>query len=166
MTGMTKQVEAATQLGPPGAAVRVRTAAWTDRRFGGLSPAFWQLFWGIGIARLGWVVIPFRTFYLAHHRHLDPEQVSLIMLAFGVGWAVSQPAGGWFADRFGRRIVLVASAFGSAGAYVFFGAASEFVWLAVWAGAVGLTFDLYRPALSALISDSVHADRRPDAPTP
>ncbi|HZM81323.1 MAG TPA: MFS transporter, partial [Candidatus Limnocylindrales bacterium] len=92
-----------------------------------------------------------------------PEQVSLIMLAFGAGWAVSQPVGGWVADRSGRRIVLVISAFGSAGAYLFFGAATEFVWLAVSAASVGLTFDLYRPALSALISDSVHADQRPDA---
>ncbi|HZM81692.1 MAG TPA: hypothetical protein VFC19_38725, partial [Candidatus Limnocylindrales bacterium] len=65
---MTQQAKPATPLAPPGSAGKVGMAAWTDRRFGGLSPAFWQLFWGIGLARLGWVVIPFRTFYLAHHR--------------------------------------------------------------------------------------------------
>lgn len=163
MTEVMEQLDSATQPGLRGRSGAIRRAAWVDRRFGELSPAFWRLFWGTGIARLAWVVLPFRTFYLAHHRHLDGQQVSLILLSFGAGWAVSQPLSGWLADRLGRRVVIVASAFGSAGAYLFFGAAAGFYSLAVSAAVVGLTFDGYRPALSALISDSVHADRRPDA---
>jgi MFS family permease len=137
-----------------------RGAAWAAKRFSGLPPTFWWLFGGVGVARLAFFVVPFRTFYLAHDRHLDAVASSLVMTAFGVGWALSQPLGGVAADRIGRRTVIVASAWGSAAAFLAFGSAHALFSLAATALLAGLSFDAYRPAVQALISDLVAATNR------
>lgn len=130
-------------------------AQWAQRRFSGLPKEYWLLAVGAGMFRLGFFVIPFRAFYLSAERHLSVTSASLVMVTFGLGWAASQPVGGWLADRFGRRAVITGGAFTSAAAFLAFGSARGFGWLAVSACAAGLTFDLYRPALSALTTDVV-----------
>ncbi|NUR59363.1 MAG: MFS transporter [Catenulispora sp.] len=139
----------------PQPAAQPITSGWLARRFGGLPRSFWVLFAGVGFMRIGFVVIPFRAFYLAHERHLSSTAAALVMTAFGIGWAVSQPIGGVLADRLGRRTVIIASAVVSAGAALAYGAAHTFGTLAVTAVLVGLSFDLYRPAVQALMTDSV-----------
>jgi MFS family permease len=133
---------------------------WASRRFSGLPPAFWLLFGGVGVARLAFFVIPFRTYYLAHERHLTGVQASLVMVAFGLGWALSQPIGGWCADRLGRRAVIIASAWASAAAFVAFGSARTLPLLAFTGMLAGLSFDAYRPAVQALMTDVVHASHQ------
>src|SRR5687768_10331351 len=83
---------------------------WAARRFGGLPPRFWWLIAGIGLCRLGFVVVPFRAYYLSHERQLTYTQAAMVMTAFGIGWAISQPLSGLLADRIGRRWVIIASA--------------------------------------------------------
>jgi MFS family permease len=132
-----------------------RTGHWFTRRFGGLAPHYWLLLASAGVFRLGFVVVPFRAFYLSHERHLSATAASLVMVGFGLGWAASQPIGGVLADRYGRRVVITAGALGSAMAFLAFGTAHSFTALAVTACAAGATFDLYRPALQALTTDLV-----------
>jgi len=134
--------------------------SWWGRRFGGLPRAFWALFGGIAAARLGFFVVPFLSFWLVADRGLAPGDVGLVMTAFGVGWALSTPLGGWLADRLGRRAVIVASGAGAAGAYLGIAAVHAVAWLVVAALFVGATFDLYRPALQAAITDAVPAAAR------
>lgn len=128
---------------------------WAARRFSGLPREYWLLAACAGIFRLGFFVIPFRAYYLSAERHLSVTAASMVMVAFGLGWAASQPIGGWLADRYGRRAVITAGAFTSACAFLAFGSARGFALLALSACAAGLTFDLYRPALSALTTDVV-----------
>ncbi|WP_203906810.1 MFS transporter [Rhizocola hellebori] len=139
----------------PGHAGRTAASQWMQRRFGGLPKEYWLLAAGAGMFRLGFFVIPFRAFYLSTERHLTATSASLVMVAFGLGWAASQPVGGWLADRFGRRVVITGGAFASALAFLAFGSARGVGLLAASACAAGLTFDLYRPALSALTADVV-----------
>ena len=140
---------------PPMPPMPSAAARWAARRFGGLPREYWLLAAGAGLFRLGFFVIPFRAFYLSAERHLSVTAASMVMVAFGVGWAASQPLGGWLCDRIGRRAVITTGAFASAGAFLAFGSARGFALLALLACAAGLTFDLYRPALSALTTDVV-----------
>nr|WP_027343890.1 MFS transporter [Hamadaea tsunoensis] len=133
---------------------------WWGRRFGGLPSRFWLLFAGIGTARLGFVAVPFLSYWLVVDRGLTPGDAGLVMTAFGAGWALSMPLGGWLADQLGRRAVIVASALGSAGAYLGIAAIHPLTWLLAVALLVGATFDLYRPALQAAMTDAVPVQSR------
>ncbi|MCP2324662.1 MFS family permease [Hamadaea flava] len=133
---------------------------WWQRRFGGLPRAFWGLMSGVGLARLGFFAVPFLTFWLVADRHFTAAQAAVVMTAFGLGWTLSMPLGGWLADRLGRRLVIVSSAFGAAAAYVAIGGAQGLLWTAGLAFATGLTFDLYRPAVQAFLTDVVPGDHR------
>ncbi|NUT22872.1 MAG: MFS transporter, partial [Hamadaea sp.] len=133
---------------------------WWQRRFGGLPRAFWGLMSGVGLARLGFFAVPFLTFWLVADRRFTAAEAATVMTAFGLGWTLSMPLGGWLADRLGRRLVIVASAFGAAGAYVAIGGVHGLLWTCALAFATGLTFDLYRPAVQAYLTDVVPGDHR------
>ncbi|NUO59202.1 MAG: MFS transporter [Hamadaea sp.] len=133
---------------------------WWRRRFGGLPRTFWGLMSGVGLARLGFFAVPFLTFWLVADRHFSAAQAATVMTAFGLGWTLSMPLGGWLADRLGRRLVIVASAFGAAAAYVAIGGVHGLLWTCGLAFATGLTFDLYRPAVQAFLTDVVPGEHR------
>jgi MFS family permease len=137
-----------------------RPDTWVRRRFAGLPPIYWLLIGGVGVARLGFVVVPFRAYYLSHQRHLTEVAAVLVMTAFGAGWAMSQPAGGWLADKYGRRMVIVCGGLASAVAFLAYGAAHTPLTLAFAAWCAGLTFDVYRPAVQAAMVDVVAAADR------
>jgi len=143
-----------------GAGLDEERAGWWRRRFGGLPRAFWGLMTGVGLARLGFFAVPFLTFWLVADRQFSQAQAAAIMTAFGLGWTLSMPLGGWLADRLGRRAVIIASAFGAALAYLVLGGVHGLLWTAVAAFATGCTFDLYRPAVQAGISDTVQGEHR------
>jgi len=133
---------------------------WWSRRFGGLPPAFWTLMSGVGLARLGFFAVPFLSFWLVADRQFGPVQTAWIMTAFGAGWTISMPLGGWLADRAGRRAVIAAGAVASAGAYLLLGGVRGLTATAAAAALTGITFDLYRPAVQASIADTIPADSR------
>lgn len=135
-------------------------AGWWRRRFGDLPRAFWGLMAGVGLARLGFFAVPFLTFWLVAERRFSATEAAVVMTLFGAGWTLSMPLGGWLADRLGRRTVIIASAFGAALAYVLIGGVTGLQWTAVVAFATGFTFDLYRPAVQAGISDTVPGEHR------
>jgi MFS family permease len=133
---------------------------WWQRRFGGLPRAFWGLMGGVGLARLGFFAVPFLTFWLVADRRFTAAEAATVMTAFGLGWTLSMPLGGWLADRLGRRLVIVASAFGAAAAYVAIAGVHGLLWTAAVAFATGCTFDLYRPAVQAFLTDVVPGEHR------
>jgi MFS family permease len=136
---------------------------WVAATVGGLPKVFWIVFTGSALARLGFWVVPFLAFYLAGARHLTPAQITVVMTCFGAGWTLAGPFGGWLADRLGRRVPLVAGSTGAAVAYVALAVAHTPRVIAGCALLAGLTFDLYRPAIAAVITDRVPPGRRPAA---
>ncbi len=124
-----------------------------------LPPVFWALCAGAGLARLGWLLIPFRTIYLTQERQLTPPQAALVMAAFGAGWALALPIGGGLADRIGRRTVIAGGAVANAAACLLFGAATTVSWLVLTGFLAGMTFDLFRPAAQALAADTAGEHR-------
>ncbi|TCF98787.1 hypothetical protein BZM26_23110 [Paraburkholderia strydomiana] len=53
------------------------------------------------------VVLGFAGPAMMQTLHLNPQTFGVILSAFAVGYLVSQMPGGWLADRFGTRVVLV-----------------------------------------------------------
>ncbi|WP_168211240.1 MFS transporter [Actinosynnema sp. ALI-1.44] len=121
--------------------------------------AFWILFAGQLANRIGNVVVAFLVFYLAA-RGLDAGQTALVMAVFGGTGLISQPVGGALSDRFGARVTLVAGMLGSATCLCLFGVVTNWVWLTVTAGLLGLVGEIYRPASAALLTDIVPPAQR------
>jgi MFS family permease len=118
---------------------------------------------GTFVNRIGFFVEPFLALYLAGPRDLNASTVGTVVACFGLGSFISQPIGGYFADRVGRRATLVASMLGTAGAFMLFAVARDLVFIAIAAVIAGLMVDAYRPAVAALVADLVTPERRPRA---
>ncbi len=67
----------------------------------GLPRAYWLLFIGTLVNRIGGFVVPFLTLYLANQRHIPISQAGLIVSLFGAGSFIAQLSGRELADRFG-----------------------------------------------------------------
>ncbi len=121
---------------------------------------FWRLAAALTASRLGLFVVPFLAYYLARDRHLGAAPVALVMMAFGGGWTLGQPAGGYLADRLGRRFMIVAGNVAAAAAYLGLGFARSLPAMAALALAVGATFDAWRPGAMAILAEAAGTDDR------
>ncbi|MCP2323618.1 MFS family permease [Hamadaea flava] len=133
----------------------LETAGWWARRFGGLPTTFWRLMAGVGAARLGFVVVPFLAFWLTSDQHYTPVQVGWVMTAFGTGWMIAMPLGGWLADQIGRRATITTTAACAAGSYLLLGGVHGLPATIAAALLVGVGFDAYRPAVQSTITDTL-----------
>ena len=76
--------------------------------------AYWYVWWGTLINRLGGFVIPLLTIYLITVRHLSVSDAGGVVSVFGAGSVAASLVGGHLADHWGRKITLVISLFGGA----------------------------------------------------
>lgn len=132
---------------------------FVGRRVGGLPSAFWTLWAGTVINRLGLVVEPFLALYLSS-RHLPLSQIGVVIAASGAGSVFSQLVGGFLTDRIGRRSTLTLGMLANGAALLVLGYVRGLIPLFLATLAFGLTVDMYRPAVSALIADLVPASDR------
>ena len=133
------------------AAVRQRLAALTA----GLPPAYWLIWWGTLINRLGGFVVPFLTLYLTTQRAISVSQAALIVSLFGAGSFIAQLSGGELTDRLGRRPVLLTSFFITPIFMIALGLARDVALISISTFMVGFFTDLSRPAVGAAIADLV-----------
>jgi MFS family permease len=129
----------------------------------GLPRAFWVVWIGTVINRLGYVVEPFLALYLVRGRGLSVGTAGVLIACFGAGAFVSQPIGGVLADRVGRRTTIIAGMTGSAVGFIALGLAPNLVAIGIAAAVCGLAIDLYRPAVAAIVADIVPSVHRPRA---
>lgn len=140
-----------------------RLSRWWSATSNGLPRPFWYLLVGAFVNRLGYMVEPFLALYLAGPRDLDPSTIGVVLAAFGAGAFASQPIGGYLADRFGRRVTLVGGMLGTAASFVLLATVRDLVLIGIVAFLSGLTVDMYRPAVSAMVADLVAPEHRPRA---
>lgn len=143
-------------------AVASLTAA-AKTRVGGLPRAFWLLFAGTLVNRLGTFVLPFLVLYLTAERGLSIPAAGAMLAVVGAGGLLASGVGGVLADRLGRRVTLSVAMASAALAMLAFGAARGSWPIAVTAFTVGFTGDLFRPASQALVADVVAPAERPRA---
>jgi MFS family permease len=129
----------------------------------GLPRAFWLLWLGTIINRVGSFVVPFLALYLTNERKLPVEEAGAIVAVFGAGTLFGGPMGGYFADRFGRRRTLVVAMVLGAAAMLNLGFARAPLHIAAAALVLGLLCDTHRPALMAMIADVVPPEDRTKA---
>ncbi len=136
---------------------------WLSRHGGGLPRAFWFVWIGTVINRLGYVVEPFLALYLVRGRGISIGTAGLLIACFGAGSFFSQPLGGMLADRIGRRFTIILGMTGSAAGFIVLGLAPTVAVIGMAAAVCGLAIDLYRPAVAALVADVVPTADRPRA---
>jgi MFS family permease len=129
----------------------------------GLPKAYWILWTGALINRLGGFVMPLLALYLTGERHLSVEQAGLVVSVYGAGALISGPVGGFFADRAGRRPTLLAGLVLGALAMLHLAFARTAAHIAAAAFLLGLLGEMYRPVISAAIADVVPSGDRPRA---
>jgi MFS family permease len=126
----------------------------------GLPPAYWLLWVGTVVNRLGGFVVPFLSLYLTSARGISIGQAGLTVALFGAGSFAAQLVGGELTDRFGRRPVLLLSLIGAPPVTLALGFARQLPAIAAATAALGFFTDLYRPAVNAAVTDLVApADR-------
>ncbi|MCE9645150.1 MAG: MFS transporter [Chloroflexi bacterium] len=128
-----------------------------------LPRAYWLLFFGTLINRIGGFVVPFLTLYLTNQRSIPVSQAGLVVSLFGAGSFLAQLVGGELTDRFGRKPVLSISFLVTPVFVILLGFAQNIWVIAVCTFLVGVFTDLHRPAVSAAIADIVPAEDRPRA---
>ncbi|MEU9119868.1 MFS transporter [Streptomyces sp. NPDC048506] len=129
-------------------------------RAGGLPGAFWVLWGGSLVNRLGAMVNPFLSLYLTGVRGVPLGETGLVLAVVGIGSVLSQPLGGFLADRFGRRAALTGGMLANGATLLALGHARSLTVLVSSCFVLGITLDLFRPAAQALVADAVPAADR------
>ena len=124
---------------------------------------FWMLVVGTFVNRTGLVVLPFLALYLSGPRGFSVAQATLAVSLYGAGSFAGGFAGGWLADRVGRRPVLLGSLAGAAVPVAALPLAPSYAGVASLAFAFGLLAEMYRPAVSAAVADMLPEERQPRA---
>jgi MFS family permease len=124
-----------------------------------LPRAYWVLVAGTFINRFGSFVYPFLTIFLTR-RGLSLWEIGAVIAGYGGGGLMASLAGGWFADRFGRRNTIVAGTLANAicvFALYYAHTLPELVLLTLCAGISG---GFYHPASNALVADLIPENLR------
>ncbi len=135
---------------PDGAALRVPGA-----RPAPLPAAFWYLWTGTLINRIGGFVVPFLTLFLTGRRGLSVPQATLVIALWGGAQFAGSVTGGHAADRIGRRATLLVSLLGFAAVMMVIPVLRGYLPLAAGVAGIGFLSGLYRPAVGAAVADLV-----------
>ena len=147
----------------PAPVVTAVPTTWWRARVGGLPRAFWAIWVGTLVNRLGSFVLPFLSLFLTRGRGYSIGEAGLVLTAMGFGAAICQPIGGRMADHLGRRRTMVLGLVASGVTLLGVGAAHGLLLLCGAAFVYGVASDLYRPASQAAIADLVQDALRPRA---
>ncbi|MFU8875278.1 MDR family MFS transporter [Micromonospora sp. SL4-19] len=128
---------------------------WFRDTTGGLPRAFWYLWTGTLINRLGSFVLIFLAIYLTRERGFSASQAGLVIGMWGVGGAVGTTIGGTLTDRWGRRPTLLTAHLGAAAMMVALGLARPLWAVALGALLLGTFAEAARPAFGAMMVDVV-----------
>ena len=135
-------------------------AHYVARFTGGLPSAFWVMWWGTLVNRLGGFVAPFLTLFLTTERHLTTFQATTVVSVMGLGGFVGELLGGHLADRMGRRRVMLTAMLVSPLALVALGFSTGYGAILGTAFAAALLGSMYRPAANAAVADLVSPSER------
>lgn len=132
-------------------------------RYRRLPRTVFLLCFGTLVNRAGSFVIMFLTIYLADELDFGTTFATRCIGIFGLGSIIAAIVGGHLADRFGRRVVMVGSFFGSAGILVVMATLRDVWTISAAVFLFGLINDMHRPAVSAMLGDLVPSEQRTHA---
>ena len=141
--------------------MRVRTRLRELRET--LPAVYWTVWLGTLVNRAGAFVVPVLTFYLIDRRGLTLTAAGAVVAAYGAGSVIAALVGGMLADRLGRKVTMVGSLYGGAIMMMILGYVESPAAIAPIILVLALVGDLYRPAVSAFVSDVVAPEYRQQA---
>jgi MFS family permease len=109
------------------------------------------------------LVFPFLTIYLTTVVGATATQSGLVLGLYSITSIGSNAAGGWLADRFGRRRVMIGSIALTSLVIMAMGQARDLTGVAVLTLALGIVDPAFVPAARAAVADVVPEQRRPRA---
>ena len=121
---------------------------------------FWLLLAGTLVNRIGLLVLPFLSLFLTGERGMSVQEATLVIGLHGAGAFAAGAIGGTLSDLVGRKAVLVGSLGGGAVLMAAIPYAGSFPALAVLVAAYGFVGEMYRPAVSAVVADTVAPERQ------
>ncbi len=112
-----------------------------------------------------WMFFPFLTIYFAEA--FGKDKAGLLLILSQVFSVLANLLGGYCADRFGRKTMMVLSAFGQGICFILFAIASSPAIESYWLGFICFTFvgvfgAFYWPASQAMVADVVEEKHRSD----
>ncbi len=122
---------------------------------GGLPRAYWALWVGLLVNRVGSFVVPFLSLYLTGERGVSVAEAGGLVSLWGLGAIGAGPVSGVVADRLGRRAALFLSLLGGAALTVALGFVRSPALLGPLVLGVGFIGEIYRPASHAVVADVV-----------
>jgi MFS family permease len=125
---------------------------------------FWLMFWGLLLSTSGASMIwPFLLIYINGKLNLPLTTVSTLITINAISSVGSTFLAGTFADRFGRKGVMVLSLFADAILFVLMIQASDYLTFAILMALRGFSNPLYRVGADAMLADLVKPEDRPEA---
>lgn len=121
--------------------------------------AFWFIVIGTFINRCGMLVLPFVTLYLTAQDY-SVADAGWALLWYGVGHLGASLGGGQLADTIGRKNTMMLSFFSTSVVMCAFPQVSSIGAIFLLMFLTGLTGELYRPAVNALIADLIPEEHR------
>lgn len=142
----------------------VRLQAWRSAVLRPYPGTYWYLFVGTVVSSVGYgMVYRLLALFMQARLGLSATEIGLIMTAWSATGLVSRFAGGYLADRYGRRPLILISLLAETATLVAFLGARDLYTALVISALSGLFGPLYEPASTALVADLVESDRRPQA---
>ncbi|GHO73334.1 MFS transporter [Ktedonobacter sp. SOSP1-85] len=129
----------------------------------GFPQAFWFLWGGTLLNRVGMLVLPFLAIYLTSERHLAPQVVGLIVALPGLGGILASLLMSLLADRLSRKFIFVASLSVSACFLLTIPFLSSLLWLAGMVLFWSIASEAQRPLAGMLVMDLVSQKQRRQA---
>ena len=133
------------------------------REYHSLPPAYWTIWLGTLVNRIGGFVVPFLALYITQERKESEATAGVIMSLYGAGSIIASLLGGTLTDRLGRRATMLLSLFGGSATMLAIGFAPSLPLLGASTFLMGLVSEMYRPAVAAMIADIVPIEQRTKA---
>lgn len=119
-----------------------------------LPPRVWMVSAGMLVNRAGNFLPVFIVLYLTTSRGFSPSVAGLVLGSAGLGFVFGNLAGGYLADRIGRRWTIALSAVTNAALTASIPLYDTLPLIVIVVALVGLASQMHRPAAAALLVDS------------
>jgi len=127
---------------------------------GGLPRAYWWLWTGLLVNRVGGFIVAYLALYLTERRGLSPSETGLVVALYGAGAALAGPVAGVLTDRVGRRPTMLLSLVLGGSSAIALGLAERPETIAALVLTTGFVGEMYRPPVHAAVADVVPPEDR------